>query len=92
MAAILHKGVVIVIFWFVLFVINSLRISFHLFLVAQGLPFSFAHDDLSKPIGFVGTLIFAWIIEKSGVPIIDTFADWLDAFYLGAKAIVKRVF
>ena len=85
---------VIGIFWFVLFVANTIRIAFHLWLVAGanifGLqigpyPFEFAHDELSKPIGFFGTLLFAWVIEKSGVPIIDTFADWLDAFFYGVK-------
>jgi hypothetical protein len=96
-----HKATVIGIFWFFLFVINTIRIAFHLWLVAGfnlfGMqfgpyPFEFAHDELSKPIGFVGTLIFAWIIEKSGIPIIDTFADWLDAAFYGMKGVYKRIF
>ena len=87
-----HKLSVIGIFWFVLFVANTIRIAFHLWLVSLGYTFEFAHDDLSKPIGFVGTLIFAWVIEKSGVPIIDTFADWLDATYYGLKGVYNKIF
>lgn len=88
-----HKTVVAILFFIVLFIANSVRIWFHLWLVgAWGLPFSFAHDDLSKPIGFIGTLFFAWVIEKSGIPIIDTFADWMDAAYLGVKKLYKVVF
>ena len=83
-----HKTIVAMLFLIILFIANSIRIWFHLWLVgAWGLPFSFAHDDLSKPIGFVGTLIFAWVIEKSGIPIIDTFADWMDAAYLALKHV-----
>lgn len=89
---IIHKSAVILVFWFVLFITNALRIVFHLWLVAAwNIPFSIAHDDLSKPIGFFGTLFFAFIIEKSGVPIIDTFADWMDAAYLAIKALVTKV-
>ena len=87
----IHKTLVAVLFFIVLFITNSVRIWFHLWLVGYwGLPFSFAHDDLSKPIGFVGTLFFAWVIEKSGIPIIDTFADWMDAAWLGAKAVLGK--
>lgn len=86
-----HKTLVALFFYFILFTANSVRIWFHLYLVgALGLPFSFAHDDLSKPIGFIGTLIFAWTIEKSGIPIIDTFADWLDALYFGIKGLYQK--
>lgn len=88
-----HKTIVAVIFFIVLFIANSARIWFHLYLVGEfHLPFSFAHDDLSKPIGFIGTLIFAWIIEKLGIPIIDTFADWMDAAWLGMKYLYNSVF
>ena len=90
--SILHKTSVAILFYFVLFFTNAVRIWFHLYLVgAFGLPFSFAHDDLSKPIGFVGTLMFAWIIEKSGIPIIDTFADWLDSAYFALKGIYNKI-
>ncbi|MFX1511877.1 MAG: heimdallarchaeosortase [Promethearchaeota archaeon] len=65
-------------FLWMLFTANVLRIAFHMLLVSWGISFFWAHDVLSKPIGFVGTLIFAMAIEKSGVPIIDTFADWMD--------------
>ncbi|OLS18670.1 MAG: hypothetical protein HeimC3_48810 [Candidatus Heimdallarchaeota archaeon LC_3] len=78
----LFKFKIIIIFFLTLFIANVLRIWFHLYLVgALELPFSFAHDDLAKPIGFVGTLVFVWVIEKAGVPIIDTFADWMDMFF-----------
>ena len=91
--SLIHKTLVAALFFVVLFIANSVRIWFHLWLVgAWGLPFSFAHDDLSKPIGFVGTLFFAWVIEKSGIPIIDTFADWMDATWLGLKAIYRAIF
>ena len=88
----IHKALVIMIFWFVLFITNALRIVFHLWLVAAfQIPFAIAHDDLSKVIGFFGTLFFAWVIEKSGIAIIDTFADWMDAAYLAIKAVVTKV-
>ncbi|OLS18677.1 MAG: hypothetical protein HeimC3_01220 [Candidatus Heimdallarchaeota archaeon LC_3] len=94
------KFTVIGIFWFVLFVTNTIRIAFHLWLVSGfelfgftfgPYPFAIAHDELAKPIGFFGTLLFAWVIEKSGVPIIDTFADWLDAFFYGVKGSLSWV-
>ena len=59
-------------------VTNILRIAFHLALVNYGIPFFWAPDVLSKPIGFFCTLLFAYIIEKQGVPIIDTFAEWME--------------
>ena len=87
-----HKTIVAVIFFIVLFITNSVRIWFHLYLVgAFNIPFSIAHDDLSKPIGFIGTLFFAWVIEKSGIPIIDQFADWMDASWLGLKAVYHKI-
>ncbi len=70
-----------------LFIGNTLRIAFHLwcvsFLVSQfqmdpNTAFYWAHDVSSKVIGFFGTILFAMIIEKMGVPLIDQFADWLD--------------
>jgi len=70
-----------------LFIGNTLRITFHLwcvsFLVSQfqmdpNTAFYWAHDVSSKVIGFFGTILFAMIIEKMGVPLIDQFADWLD--------------
>ncbi|MHA2053609.1 MAG: heimdallarchaeosortase [Candidatus Hodarchaeales archaeon] len=74
-------------FFLALFIGNTLRIAFHLwcvsFLVTQfqmdpNTAFYWAHDVSSKVIGFFGTILFALIIEKMGVPIIDQFADWLD--------------
>jgi exosortase/archaeosortase family protein len=74
-------------FFTALFIGNTLRITFHLwcvsFLVTQfhmdpETAFYWAHDVSSKVIGFFGTILFALIIEKMGVPIIDQFADWLD--------------
>ena len=91
LAKTIHKSLVIFLFATVLFITNALRIAFHLWLVALGYSFEFAHDDLSKPIGFFGTLFFAWVIEKSGIPIIDTFADWIDAIYLGLKGLISKV-
>ncbi|MHA1331326.1 MAG: heimdallarchaeosortase [Candidatus Hodarchaeales archaeon] len=90
-------------FFITLFIGNALRITFHLwsvnFLVTQfGMnhdeAFYWAHDVSSKVIGFFGTIFFALIIEKMGVPIIDQFADWLDyLWWRGNKiysSIVKR--
>lgn len=75
-------------FFIVLFIGNALRITFHLwgvfFLIMQFNmdptdAFYWAHDVSSKVIGFFGTILFAFVIEKIGrVPIIDQFADWLD--------------
>ncbi|MHA2366095.1 MAG: heimdallarchaeosortase [Candidatus Hodarchaeales archaeon] len=89
---VLLKLKVIIMFLIILFIVNSVRIWFHLYLVgAFKLPFSFAHDDLSKPIGFIGTLIFAWIIERQGIPIIDTFADWLEYFYATLLKVKSKI-
>ncbi|MHA2294897.1 MAG: heimdallarchaeosortase [Candidatus Hodarchaeales archaeon] len=85
------KAYVFIVFYLVLFVANAIRIAFHLWLVTLGYPFEFAHDFLSKPIGFVGTLIFAWIIEKMGVPIIDTFADWLDYAWHRVSLLLRAI-
>ncbi len=38
-----------------------------------------AHDVLGKPIGFFGTIFFALIIEKQGVPILNTVSLWIDS-------------
>ncbi|MFX1251775.1 MAG: heimdallarchaeosortase [Promethearchaeota archaeon] len=74
-----------------LYIANVLRLVFHLVLVAQGIPFEFAHDFLSKPIGFVGTIIFALIIERQGVPMIDTFADWMEFAWIKISALLKKI-
>lgn len=83
-----------------LFITNALRISFHLlcveFLVVQfnmdpEEAFYWAHDVSSKVIGFFGTILFAIIIEKMGVPIIDQFADWLDWIWWRSNRIVSKV-
>lgn len=83
-------------FFLALFIGNALRITFHLwcvsFLVTQfGMDnqtaFYWAHDVSSKVIGFFGTILFAFIIEKMGVPIIDQFADWLDYLWWRFKTI-----
>ncbi len=88
-------------FFSALFIGNALRITFHLwcvsFLVTQfGMDsseaFYWAHDVSSKIIGFFGTILFAIIIEKMGVPIIDAFADWLDYFWWRASKLYSRVF
>ncbi|MHA2232625.1 MAG: heimdallarchaeosortase [Candidatus Hodarchaeales archaeon] len=77
-----RKLIALPVFGAMLYVGNTLRIIFHLWLVHQDWgtvsEFWFAHDLLAKPIGFIGTLIFAYIIEKLGVPIIDQFADFID--------------
>jgi exosortase/archaeosortase family protein len=71
----------------VLFFTNALRVTFHLWCVTilvtqfgmdSQTAFYWAHDVSSKVIGFFGTILFAFIIERAGVPIIDQFADWLD--------------
>ncbi|MHA1345370.1 MAG: heimdallarchaeosortase [Candidatus Heimdallarchaeaceae archaeon] len=38
-----------------------------------------AHDVLGKPVGFFGTIFFALIIEKQGVPILNTVSLWIDS-------------
>ena len=77
-----EKAIALPTFAAMLYIGNTLRVTFHLWLVYQDWgtisEFWFAHDLLAKPIGFVGTLIFAYVIEKLGVPIIDQFADFLD--------------
>ncbi|MFX1535246.1 MAG: heimdallarchaeosortase [Promethearchaeota archaeon] len=78
-------------FAIMLYIANVLRLVFHLLLVSWGIPFEFAHDFLSKPIGFVGTIIFALIIEKQGVPMIDTFADWMEFAWIKISALLKKI-
>ncbi len=84
-----------------LFVTNALRIAFHLlcvvFLVTQfdmdpETAFYWAHDVSSKVIGFFGTILFALVIEKMGVPIIDQFADWLDWIWWRSEKIISKIF
>jgi len=86
---------------FTLFITNALRISFHLlcveFLVVQfnmdpETAFYWAHDVSSKVIGFFGTILFAIIIEKMGVPIIDQFADWLDWIWWRSTKIGSKIY
>ncbi|MFQ5978115.1 MAG: heimdallarchaeosortase [Candidatus Heimdallarchaeota archaeon] len=77
-----NKVIALPVFAGMLYVGNTLRVIFHLWLVQQQWgtvsEFWFAHDLLSQPIGFVGTIIFAFVIGKLGVPIIDQFADFMD--------------
>lgn len=89
---ILLKFKVAILFFILLFITNSIRIWFHLYLVgALELPFSFAHDDLSKPIGFFGTIFFAWFIERQGIPIINTFAEWIDSLYDFLLSVKRKI-
>ncbi len=37
------------------------------------------HDVLGKPIGFFGTMYFAFLIEKQDVPVLNTVSLWLDS-------------
>ncbi|MFX0095100.1 MAG: heimdallarchaeosortase [Candidatus Hodarchaeota archaeon] len=78
-------------FSFMIFVANILRLVFHLVLVAWGVPFWFAHDALSKVIGFIGTIIFALIIEKQGVPMVETFADWMEYAWSLISALLEKI-
>ncbi|MHA2223706.1 MAG: heimdallarchaeosortase [Candidatus Hodarchaeales archaeon] len=89
------------VFFIALFIGNTLRITFHLwcvsFLVTQFHmnsleAFYWAHDVSSKVIGFFGTILFAFIIEKMGVPIIDQFADWLDYLWWRTSKLYSRLF
>ncbi len=82
-----RKVIASIIFFMTLFIGNTLRIAFHLLLtyilhlyfgLAPQEAFYWGHDVTSKIIGFFGTLFFAWLIEQMGVPVIDTFADYVD--------------
>ena len=88
-------------FLFALFIGNALRIAFHLWCVTvlvtqfQMDPeeaFYWAHDVSSKVIGFFGTILFAFIIERMNVPIIDQFADWLDWLWWRGNKIYSFFF
>lgn len=50
-----------------------------------------AHDVLGKPIGFFGTIFFAIIIERQGVPILNTVSLWIDSFIDLLKFIKEKV-
>ncbi|MFX0185823.1 MAG: heimdallarchaeosortase [Candidatus Hodarchaeota archaeon] len=89
-----------IVFFLALFIGNALRITFHLwcvsFLVTQfqmdpETAFYWAHDVSSKIIGFFGTIVFAFIIEKMGVPIIDQFADWLDYIWWRVNKLISQI-
>lgn len=88
-------------FFSALFIGNALRITFHLWCVFVLITqfqmdpteaFYWAHDVSSKIIGFFGTIFFAFIIEKMGVPIIDQFADWLDWIWWRVTSVYSRFF
>jgi exosortase/archaeosortase family protein len=90
-----------IIFFLALFIGNTLRITFHLWCVSllvtqfqmdPNTAFYWAHDVSSKVIGFFGTILFALIIEKMGVPIIDQFADWLDWIYYRINKVISSIF
>ncbi len=50
-----------------------------------------AHDVLGKPIGFFGTIFFAIIIERQGVPILNTVSLWIDSFIDLLKMITDKI-
>ena len=81
-----------------LFFMNVLRITFHFWTITilcqyfhldHGTAFFWGHDVSSKIFGFIGTIILALLIEKSDVPIIDQFTDWLDYFWWRGTSIVS---
>ncbi len=87
-------------FFIFLFIGNSLRIAFHLItttiLVTQfGMDpmtaFYWGHDIPTKIIGFFGTLFFAWVIERMGVPIIDTFADFMEYAWIKISWVLNKI-
>ncbi len=58
-----------------------------------GSAWYWAHDVLGKPVGFFGTIFFALIIEKQGVPILNTVSLWIDSIidlflFLFRKAVL----
>ena len=60
---------------------------------AVGSAWYWAHDVLGKPVGFFGTIFFAIIIEKQGVPILNTVSLWIDSIidlfaFINNKAII----
>jgi len=73
----------------ILYFANVLRIAFHMLLVSKDIPFSIAHDLLSKPIGFVGTILFALAIERLGVPILDQFSIFIDTIWYRIKSLLR---
>jgi len=96
----IQKLRVSIVIFLVLFFTNALRITFHIllvhFLVTQyqidsNTAFYWGHDVLSKVIGFFGTILFALIIEKMGIPIIDQFADWLDWIWWRGIKLFTRI-
>lgn len=50
-----------------------------------------AHDVLGKPIGFFGTIFFAMVIERQGVPILNTVSLWIDSFLDLLKKISDKI-
>ncbi len=87
-------------FFSALFIGNALRITFHLWCVVVLITqfnmdpneaFYWAHDVSSKVIGFFGTILFAIIIERMGVPIIDQFADWLDWLWWRVNTFLTKI-
>ncbi len=43
---------------------------------------------LSKPIGFVGTILFALAIERMGIPILDQFSIFLETLWRRGKILL----
>ncbi|MFW9904962.1 MAG: heimdallarchaeosortase [Candidatus Thorarchaeota archaeon] len=80
-----------------LFFMNILRITFHFWTITilcqyfnldHDTAFFWGHDVSSKILGFIGTIILALIIEKTDVPIIDQFTDWLDYVWWRMNSII----
>ncbi|UCE14464.1 MAG: hypothetical protein JSV04_04620, partial [Candidatus Heimdallarchaeota archaeon] len=90
----------IIVTFIVLFFLNALRVTFHLwsvtilnqiFHVDLEIAFFWAHDVSSKIIGFLGTILLAFLIEKMGVPLIECFADWLDYLWWRGNSILEKI-
>lgn len=90
----------IIVTFIVLFFLNALRVTFHLwsvtvlnqiFGVDLETAFFWAHDVSSKIIGFLGTILLAFLIEKMHVPLIECFADWLDYLWWRGNSILAKI-
>ncbi|MFX0014437.1 MAG: heimdallarchaeosortase [Promethearchaeota archaeon] len=88
-----------IITFIVLFFMNVFRITFHFWSITilvlyfdmdAEAAFYWGHDVSSKVLGFIGTILLAFLIEKMEVPIINQFADWLDYIWWRINSFISR--
>ena len=53
---------------------------------------NYAHNIMGRPLGFVGTIGFVAIIEKTGVKMLDTITVWIDTLIYYFDKVYAKIF